>query len=151
MIRKADIKDVKQIYKLISHFAGKGLMLARPFSEIYENLRDFWIYEKSGRIYGCCALHICWENLAEIKSLAVIGSRQKRGIGRDLVKTCLAEAGYYKIKQVFVLTYRPNFFKKCGFKKVKKSKLPGKIWSECIKCPKFPNCKEEALVYKIKN
>lgn len=147
MIRKANIKDVKEIHKLISHFAQKDLMLPRSFSEMYDNIRDFWVFEEKGKICGCCALHICWEDLAEIKSLAVAERFQKRGIGKELVQVCLNEAGIYKINQIFALTYQPFFFKKCGFKRINKNKLPGKIWSECVKCPKFPNCNEEALIY----
>lgn len=150
MIRKANIKDVKDIHKLVNDFAKKDLMLGRSYSEIYENLRDFWVYEVKGKIYGCVALHICWENLAEIKSLAVMKTKQGKGIGRELVTTCLNEANMFKIKEIFALTYRPDFFKKCGFKNINKKNLPGKIWSECVKCHKFPDCNEEALIYKIK-
>lgn len=150
MICKANIRDVKEIHKLINTYAKKDLMLARSFSEIYENLRDFWAYEQKGKIFGCCALHICWSDLAEIKSLVVAQAKRRRGIGSELVKACLKEAEDFRIKQVFVLTYQPVFFKKLGFRRISKNRLPGKIWSECIKCCKFPNCKEEALIYKIK-
>ena len=146
MIRKAKIKDIKQIQGLIACFAKKDVMLPRSLNELYENIRDFWVYEEQGKIYGCAALHISWDDLAEVKSLAVAQNRQGRGWGRDLVTACLAEAGLMGAKKIFVLTYQPEFFKKLGFKKIKHENLPHKIWAECINCPKFPNCQEIALL-----
>ena len=150
MLRKACIKDVKEIQALINGFAKRDLMLPRSLNELYENLRDFWVYEDRGRVYGCGALHICWDNLAEIKSLAVKTDRQKKGIGSMLVKSCIDEAVGLGVKKIFVLTYRPRFFKDFGFKKIKNTALPHKIWAECINCPKFPGCKEVALVKQIR-
>jgi amino-acid N-acetyltransferase len=149
MIRKANIKDIKQIQGLISYFAQKGLMLPRSINELYENIRDFWVYVENGKIFGCAALHVSWEDLAEVKSLVVEESRQSKGIGRRLLSTCLEEAKNLKIKKVFALTFKPKFFKKYGFKRIDKSKLPHKIWSECIKCSKFPDCDEVALMIKL--
>lgn len=149
MIRKARLYDVKQIQSLINSFAKKQLMLPRSLNELFENLRDFWIWEENNKVYGCCALHISWQDLAELKSLAVAKAKQQKGIGAQLVNACLDEAAELKAKQVFVLTYKPQYFKKFGFKKIKNSCLPHKIWVECINCAKFPNCKETALVKKI--
>lgn len=149
MIRKAKIDDIKQIQALINYFAKQDVMLARSINELYENIRDFWVEEQNGKIVGCCALHVSWDNLAEIKSLAVSKEKQKKGIGKELVSACLAEAKELKAKKVFALTYKPEFFKKIGFKKIRHSDLPHKIWAECINCPKFPNCQESALIKKL--
>lgn len=150
MLRKATIDDAKQIQALINAYASKDLMIARSLNEIYENIRDFWVYEDNKKIIACCALGVVgWENLAEIKSLAVAKTKQNRGIGSKLVKTCLREAKQLRIKNVFVLTYLPEFFNKLKFRKISKSKLPHKIWSECCNCPKFPDCQEEALIRRI--
>ncbi len=124
-------------------------MLPRSLNEIYENLRDFWVAEKSGNIIGCIALHISWDDLTEIKSLAVRKDSQGKGIGRQLVSTCLVEAKQLGSKRIFVLTYKPDYFRNFGFRKVKNSSLPHKVWAECINCPKFPNCKEVALVKNL--
>lgn len=145
-IRKARIQDIKQIQNLINSFAKKDLMLPRSLNELYDNIRDYWVYEVSKKIAGCCALHICWEDLAEIKSLAVSMSCQHKGIGQELVETCLSEAKDLGAKKIFVLTYKPGYFQKFGFKRVKNSCLPHKIWAECINCCKFPNCQEIALL-----
>ena len=149
MIRKARIKDLGQIQSLINQFAKQELMLPRSLSDLYESLRDFWVCEQNRRIVGCCALHITWQDLAEIRSLVVKKSWQKRGIGRQFINTALKEARELGCKTIFALTYIPGYFKRLGFRKISKDKLPHKIWAECINCPKFPNCKEIALIKKL--
>jgi len=129
MIRKAKIKDIKQIQELIGCFAKLDVMLPRSLNELYENIRDFWVYEDKGKVSGCAALHISWDDLAEIKSLAVAKQSQGKGLGQDLVSACLAEAEVMGAKKIFVLTYKPEFFKKLGFKKIKHEALPHKIWA----------------------
>lgn len=146
MIRRAKIKDVKQMQSLINYFAAKDMMLARSLNELYENIRDFWVAEEKGRVIGCCALHISWDDLAEIKSLAVQKNRQAKGIGKELVLTCIREARELGSKKIFVLTFKPDFFKQFAFKKISHAKLPHKIWVECIRCAKFPDCQEIALI-----
>jgi len=149
MIRKAKIDDIKQIQGLINYFAKKDLMLPRSLNELYENIRDFWVSEVNKKVVGCCALHISWEDLAEIKSLAVSKSSQNKGIGRELMQVCLDEAKELGAKRLFALTYKPGFFQQFGFKRIKNSCLPHKIWAECINCCKFPNCQEIALLKKL--
>lgn len=145
MIRKARIADVKTIHKLLLNYAKDGLMLSRSLAELYEGIRDFYVYEEQGEVVGTVCLQICWEDLAEVRSLAVIEGRGLRGIGRQLVEACLAEARELGLKRVFALTYKPGFFEKLGFHLIEKSELPHKIWTDCIKCPKFPECDELAL------
>ena len=149
MIRKANINDVKKLQKLITYYAKRNKMLPRSLNELYENIRDFFVYTEGKNIYGACALHIDWEDLAEIKSLAVARSRSGKGIGKKLLEQCIKEAKTLKIKKVFALTYIPEFFKRFGFKLVDRDELPHKIWSECIKCVYFPGCKEIALMKEI--
>ena len=146
MIRKALLNDVKAIQSLINEYAETGQMLPRTLNEIYEHLRDFHLYESNGSIAGVCALHISWEGIAEIRSLAVRRDSVKRGIGSELVKKCLQEAKELQVKQVFVLTYQAGFFKKLGFIDIDKKELPHKIWTDCLNCVKFPNCDEFALI-----
>lgn len=148
-IRKATIKDTAEIQNLINYYADKDKMLPRALNEIYENIRDFWVEEKNGDIIGCVALHIAWEDLAEVKSLAVKEEFSKHGIGKNLLNKCIDDAKILGVKRVFALTYVPDYFRKFGFKDVAKEKLPHKIWSECIKCPKFPDCGEVALLYEV--
>lgn len=146
MLRKAKISDIKQIQALINAFARQDLMLPRSLSELYANTRDFWVFEKSKKISGCGALHVSWQELAEIKSLAVLKQEQGKGIGRQILVACINEAKELGVKKIFALTYKPDFFRKSGFRKIKHSDLPHKIWAECIDCPKFPDCQETALL-----
>jgi len=149
MIRRATIRDIKQVQKLINFYADKDEMLPRSLNELYENIRDFFVVEEKSGIVGCCALHVCWYDLGEIKSLAVLKSRQGRGIGARLLAACLEDARRLKLKKIFALTYQPLYFKKFSFHEIDKAHLPHKIWTECIKCVKFPDCDEVALLKEI--
>lgn len=149
MIRKATVNDVKKIQKLVNYYAKRERMLPRSLNELYENIRDFFVYSEGGKVLGCCALHIDWEDLAEIKSLAVSSSKGGKGIGTRLLNQCLRDAKLLKVRKVFALTYVPEFFEKFGFKIVDKKELPHKIWSECIRCMYFPGCKEIAMVREL--
>ena len=149
MVRKARIPDVKVIHKLLLGYAQQGLMLSRSLADMYECLRDFYILEQDGQVVGAVALHICWDDLAEVRSLAVASSHERRGVGRQLVQACLDEARELGIKQVFALTYQPGFFEKMGFDFIEKSELPQKIWSDGLKCPKFPDCDEIAMSIRL--
>lgn len=146
LIRKANISDVKAIKGLIDYYAGQNKVLPRSMNELYENMRDFWVCEDKGALCGCLALHIAWEDLAEIKSLVIEDSKRGQGIGKKLFLEALKEAKELKVKRVFVLTYLPDFFKKFGFREISNSKLPHKVWTECIHCVKFPDCDEKALI-----
>jgi amino-acid N-acetyltransferase len=148
-IEKAKISDVPQMHQLINYFADKGEMLPRPLSELYENLRDYFVVRQGKDVIACGALHVSWADLAEIKSLAVAEGNQEQGIGGQLVKACLEEAKELGINTVFCLTYRPDLFKKFDFKVVDKMELPRKVWGECYRCSKFPDCDEVALIYKL--
>lgn len=149
MLRKARIDDVKHMHSIINASASSGEMLPRSLSELYDNIRDFFVYEEKGKIVGTCALHVCWENLAEIRSVCVRKALRMRGIGRLLVGACIGEAEEFGISNIFLLTYRDKFFSRFGFSEIDKKDLPQKIWSDCIKCPKFPECDEIAMTLKI--
>ncbi len=146
-IAKATMNDVKGIQKLINVYATKKKLLPRPLQGIYENVRNFFVCKNAqGRVVGCCSLQVVWENLAEIRSLAVDSRYKERGIGRKLVEACIGEASSLRIKRVFSLTYEEKFFKKIGFNVIDKHDLPHKIWSDCINCPQFPDCDEIAML-----
>lgn len=149
MLRKAQINDVKEIQKLLMVYASKGDMLSRSLSELYESLRDFYVYEENGTILGATALHIVWEDLAEVRSVAVSEEAGRRGIGRQMVQACIDEARLLGLKRIFCLTYKPEFFGKMGFRLVDKSELPHKVWGDCIKCVKFPDCDENAMILDL--
>ena len=143
---KATSADAEGIRAVIDTFAGDGLMLKRPISEIYDHLRDFFVYKSDGVIAGVCALHIWGPELAEIRSLAVMKDYESRGAGRGLVGACMAEAGAIGLKRVFALTYATGFFDRLGFGVIDKTLLPQKIWGDCNCCHKFPSCDETAVI-----
>ncbi len=149
MIRKAQISDVKSIHGLLQVYSRQGELLARPLSELYDHVRDFWVVENKTGIIGCCALQICWEDLAEIRSLAVAKDHTGKGIGTLLVDRILQEALVFNIPKLFTLTYRPTFFKRFDFNIIDRSELPIKIWADCISCVNFPDCDETAMVKKL--
>jgi len=149
MIRKAKINDVKPIQALVNAYADQGQMLPRSLNELYEHLRDFSVYESDGAMRGACALHISWDGLAEIRSLAVQKEMMGKGIGASLVRECLREAGELGAERVFVLTYQDSFFRKLGFGPIDKKDLPHKIWTDCLNCVKFPNCDESSLIISL--
>jgi amino-acid N-acetyltransferase len=162
VLRKALMCDVKSLYNLFSEYSKAGEMLPRSMSDIYEHLRDFYIAEIENEdeesadapghtpdVIGACALTIVWENLAEIRSLAVKRPYTRKLIGTELIKKCIEEAKFFKITNLFALTYKPQFFQKSGFKIIDKSELPHKIWSDCINCVKFPDCDETAVMLKL--
>lgn len=146
-IRPARVSDVPAICDLIKTFADQKLMIRRTLGELYESVREFYVAtEDDGRVIGCAAVHVFWEDLAELKCLAVSEAAQGRGVGRRLVEACWIAARDLDIRSVFTLTYVPEFFEKCGYVQIEKSDLPHKIWNECVRCPLFPNCNEVALI-----
>ena len=146
-IRKAIIGDVGRIQSLVNHYASKETMLGLSLSEIYDQIRDFTVAEGPRRtLIGVCALHVIWDDLAEIRSLAVDPKIRRRGVGRSLVEHCLDEARGLQIPKVFALTYQAEFFRRIGFERVDKGELPHKVWRDCLKCTKFPNCDETAVL-----
>jgi len=153
MIRKPSIAEATDIRNLIEPFVKEGLILPRSLHSVYTTIRDFWVNadnDDPAQIRGCCALHISWMDLAEIRTLAVSKECQGRGEGAKLVDACLKEAIDLGVKKVFTLTYVPDFFKKLGFVEVDKAKLPNKIWADCIHCQYFPDCREVALICELK-
>jgi amino-acid N-acetyltransferase len=150
-LRKARTVDVLAMQRLINGFADKGAMLHRSLSELYENIRDFSVVEEAGEVVGCAALHVSWKDLAELKSLAVSESRQGRGYGRLLIQACMEEAEIVGVARVFALTYVPELFEKMGFARTDKALLPRKVWTECVYCPKFPDCGEIAVIRQTRD
>ncbi|NIO04238.1 MAG: N-acetyltransferase [Proteobacteria bacterium] len=146
MLRKANVKDVKQMQDLIGRFASRGEMIPKSLSELYDQIRDFFVCEEDRTIVGTCALHISWDDLAEIRSLAVEEKYWGKGVGESLVRACIEESKKLGVQRIFALTYRADFFKKLGFKEIDKSMLPHKIWADCLRCVKFPDCDEDALL-----
>lgn len=152
MLRKAKTGDVKWIHRIINLSAAKGEMLPRSLMDLYSCLREFYVYmeEEEGPIVGVVAMHLFWENLAEVRSLYVQDEYRRKGIGKKLVEACISEAITLGIYRIFALTYQKDFFTRMGFHEVPRTELPEKIWSDCFKCWKYPDfCDEFAMIIEL--
>lgn len=149
MIRTATISDAKAIQHVVNAFASKGQMLQLSMNEIYEKIFEYFVYEINGNIVGVCALHPTWSDIAEIRSLAVDARHQKSGIGRALVEKQLDRARNMGFERVFTMTYQEHFFSKVGFVVMSKEELPKKMWTDCLKCVKYPDCDETAMLIEL--
>ena len=149
IIRKAKISDIGTIFELVNDFAKQGLMLPKSQIDLYESIRDFFVVEIDNKVVACGALKVFLDDLAEIRSLATNKDFQKMGLGKMITQKLLDDAKELGIKKVFTLSYQVDFFKKQEFTLIKKEELPQKIWRDCYKCPKFPNCDENALIIEI--
>ena len=151
IIRKAKVTEARYIKELIDANAEKGLMLSRSLDQIYNNIRDFTVCLHNDHLAGVCALSVFTEEFAEIRSLAVREDYRKKNIGSHLVKACITEAFDYEMRNVFTLTYIPEYFKKLHFLPVSKDDLPHKIWRDCVNCEHFYHCDEEAMIYRMEH
>ena len=149
MIRDAKLKDVPAMRDLISSHAELDRMIFRSLPELYESLRNFKVYEQNGQIVGCCALQVFWADLAEVKSLAVHTDHQGQGIGAELLRAIIEQAGILGLPKIFTLTLEEQFFAKMGFVTVSKDALPMKVWSDCVNCSKQDNCDEIAMMFEV--
>lgn len=147
--RRATFRDVESIHKIVNYYAEQGLMLARSRNSIYENLRDFILAEENGNVVGVGALHLVWDELAEIRAMAIAPDYAGKGVGMSIVGKLAEDARELGVKTLFTLTYQPGFFGKAGFHEVPKERLSQKVWKDCINCSKFPNCDEIAMIRSL--
>jgi amino-acid N-acetyltransferase len=148
-LRKANVRDVPTMARVINGFAAQGLMLPKSQHQLYQDVRDFVVATAGDEIVACGALHVVWGDLAEVRSLAVAEGWQSQGLGQLIVNNLIAEARALGLPQVFALTYRQDFFERLGFHVVPRESLPHKIWGDCLNCPKFPNCDEIAVALSL--
>ena len=145
-VRPAAIADVPDIYHLLEVYARQGNLLPRTMSELYRHLRDFFVIAADEKIVACAALEIFTEDLGEIRSLVVAETHKGQGLGKMLVDHITIEAKRLGLRRLMALTYVPQFFHKLGFKTVSKGMLPEKVWGVCVKCYKFNDCDETAVL-----
>lgn len=148
-IRKAQLRDVPALFRMISYYAAQRVMLPRPMVELYENLWEFTVAEEDGELLACGGLKFYSAELGEIRSLCVVPGIQHHGLGRALSEEILNEAERYGLKTVFALTVVPGFFEKLGFREVPRGRFPSKVWRDCLECPKYSQCDEKALILEL--
>lgn len=155
VIRKARVSDVHGMSALINQYAGANVMLARGPQYLYQHIQDYMVITAPAQdlrqdvVIACGALHVLWEDLAEIRSIAVHPSCQGLGYGSLLVNALLERCRELGIYRAFAFTLAPGFFEKCGFKEFNRDNLPPIVWVECSKCPKFYRCDEIGMMRNL--
>lgn len=152
LVRKARVTDVADVYSLLKDLAGEGLLLPRSYSSLYEMLQTLYVAESrdpAGGILGAGALQVSWEDLAEVRSLAVREDCRGRGVGRAITAAVEADARELRIRRMFALTYVPEFFFRLGYRQVSLDSLPQKVWAVCFSCVHYPDCREIAVVKEL--
>lgn len=147
--KQLTFSEVEQVHKLLNDYAKEGLMLSRSRNSIYENINDYIIAVKEDEVIGVGALHMVWDRLAEIRSLAIKAEYRKQNIGREIVDCLEAKGIKLGVETFFSLTYQPGFFEKCNYERVPNDILPQKVWKECVHCPKYPYCDEIGMLKKV--
>jgi len=146
VIRGAMVNDVPAMARIVNGYASQGLMLPRSLHNLYQYVRSFVVATSDGQVIGCGGLQVFWHDLAEVRSLALEEAWVGKGIGRLIVHHLITEARSLGVTKVFTLTYQQSFFERLGFHQVPRESLPHKIWSDCLNCPKYPDCDEIALM-----
>jgi len=149
-ITKATLKDINCLQSLVADEVKNNIILYRDQDTIATNIRSYLLLRKKDKIIASVALHIYSVKLAEFRSLIVQKEYRNRGLGQLLIKAGINEAKELGLKELLVLAYQANFFKKLDFVEIEKNKIPDKkIWADCINCKNFSNCDEVALIKKI--
>jgi amino-acid N-acetyltransferase len=149
-VRKAGMRDIAGLLELINGYAANGIMLPRTEFEVSENIRDFSVAYDGDLLVGCGALHFYTPTTAEVRSLAVRPAVKLHGVGRTMVEALEQEASENDLEAIFAFTYVPQFFEKLGFGEVERGELPLKAWKDCLRCPKFQNCDEIAVLKRLR-
>jgi argininosuccinate lyase len=154
VFRRATLGDVPGIARIMAGYVAQGVLLPRPVSELYQCIREFHVAERAAggatEIVACAALRLLWDDLGEVRSLAVRPDQHGSGLGARLVQRVLADARALDLPRVIALTREVEFFERCGFSVVPRDTLPRKVWTDCVKCPRRHACDEVAVVLDLK-
>jgi amino-acid N-acetyltransferase len=133
-IRRARTRDVRGIRALIDANVASGRLLDKATVTLYEDVQEFWVAcDPDGLIVGCGALHVMWEDLAEIRTIAVARAHQGCGVGQQLVTELLATARQLGVSRVFVLTFAVPFFQRLGFAEIKGEAASPEVYAELLR------------------
>ena len=128
-VRRAKVGDVRRIKDLVDRYVGK-VLLAKELVTLYEDVQEFWVAERDGAVLGCGALHVLWEDLAEIRTLAVHPDVKGQGVGQTLVTQLVAQARMLGLRRLFVLTFEERFFSRYGFQKIEGTPVTPEVYLE---------------------
>ena len=134
LVRRARTPDVRAIRELVDANAASGRLLSKPTVALYEDIQEFWVAcDESGQVTGCGALHVMWEDLAELRTVAVAADRQGQGVGHELVARLLDQARQVGVSRVFVLTFAVQFFLRHGFEVIKGDAATPEVYAELLR------------------
>jgi amino-acid N-acetyltransferase len=127
-VRRARTTDVRAIKELVDGYAAQNILLAKDLVTLYEDVPDFWVAEADGTLLGCGALHVLWEDLGEIRTVAVHPDARGRGIGHAVVDALVAAARELGLRRIFVLTFETTFFASHGFIEIAGTPVPPEVY-----------------------
>ncbi|KWW98906.1 GCN5-related N-acetyltransferase [Carbonactinospora thermoautotrophica] len=134
-IRRARTGDVRHIRRLIDTYARDRILLDKPTVTLFEDIQEFWVAERDldGEIVGCGALHVMWEDLAEVRTLAVDPSCRGQGVGHRLLDKLLDTARWLGVRRIFCLTFEVEFFRRHGFREISGTPVPQEVYEELLR------------------
>ena len=132
-VRPARTSDVKAIRELVNSYAAPGQMLSKETVTLYESVQEFLIAEKDGEVVGCGALHVLWEDLAEVRTVAVAEEFHKQGIGHLILNEIIKRAREVGVKRIFCLTFQTEFFGSIGFKEIHGTPVEPDVYAQLLR------------------
>ncbi len=133
VVRPAKTKDVKSIRALVDSYAAPGQMLAKETVTLYESVQEFVVAELDGAVVGCGALHILWEDLAEVRTVAVKKELNRQGIGHKILEAIIKRASEVGVEKIFCLTFQTEFFGSHGFEVIEGTPVDPAVYSELLR------------------
>ncbi len=147
--RRATLTDVPGIATIMAGYVAEGVLLPRPVSELYQCIREFHVAERDGELIACAALRLLWNDLGEVRSLAVRPDAHGKGLGAALVQAVVGDARALGLPRIIALTREVGFFQRSGFGAEQREAIPRKVWTDCVRCPKRHACDEVAMTLDL--
>ena len=149
-VRRATVADVAGIAGVMAGYVEDGSLLPRSSGDLYRSLREFHVaVDASGKVLACAGLRVLWDDLGEVRSLAVRPEAHGQGLGKALVQRVLDDAKEIGLGRVIALTREVPFFERCGFAVAARETMPRKVWTDCVACPRRHACDEVAVEIEL--
>lgn len=131
-VRRARTTDVRAIRTFVDAYATDRILLSKPTVKLYEDVQEFWVAELGGRVVGCGALHVMWEDLAEVRTLAVLPELRGTGVGHRILERLLGTARELGVRKVFCLTFEVEFFAAHGFRPIDSAPVDPEVYEQLL-------------------
>jgi amino-acid N-acetyltransferase len=132
-IRSARTSDIKGIRKLIDTYAIGGRLLTKETVTLYESVQEFTVAIENNEVVGCGALHVLWEDLAEVRTVAVLERLRGKGVGHQIMQAIEERAGAIGVKRIFCLTFETEFFGRRGFEEIQGTPVDADVYAELLR------------------